>query len=691
MHHLGRASPEMPSTKPAPERSPAAARYARMTKAELVRIVQEQQNRQNRDLARLQEAERQLRAQNQQLQEGQRLLSESRDRYAMLYEFSPVGYFSMDESGTIRVINLTAATILGGERSQLVGKPLAPHIDETDVPQFLSHISRCVAGEARVKTELRLRSAAQAKHIELISAPAIDPPSEGMLYRTAMMDITDRKCALDALDESEAKLRWLIDNMPAVLWIKDQRGSARYVSPNVKRILGYEPHELRSGGAQFWFSNVHPDDRDRVRRAYSGLFEDGNAGGASAYDIEYRHQSRDGSWVWVVDRGMSVAEDKGTRYATGMFWDTTRRKRIQEQLRESEERFRQLAENINDVFFLTDVDGKQIFYVSPTFEKVWGFSTQALYRDPPSWLDLVHEIDRERVRRAIRLRKPGTRYDMEFRVRRPTGAVRWVRLRGFPIREETGQVYRFAGIAVDVTARKEAAELLQRSHERMRELALHLESVREDERKRIAREIHDELGALLLAIKMDVESLRRAPRAVRAARRASVDELTRRIDMAIDAVRRIATDLRPSILDNLGVLAAVEWQAQDLERRTGICCEVETDSGKEEIDVDAERATAIFRIVQEALANIVRHSEAKRVKIALHERGGIVEVRITDDGKGMEALGPTDYRRWGLVGMAERVSRFKGKFGIAPARPHGTTLSVSIPARTPPKAGARAL
>lgn len=679
----------MPSTKPEFGSSPACAHYARMTKAELVRIVQEQQTRQSHDVVRLQQAERRLLAQNQQLQEAQRLLSESRDRYAVLYEFSPVGYFSMNESGTIMVINLTAAALLDRERSQLVGRPLAGYIDKADIPRLLDHIAHCAAGVSQVRTELKLRGASQAKHIEIISVPPSDPPSEGMLYRTAMMDITERKCATDALAQSESKLRWLIDNMPAVLWIKDERGSPRYVSPNVKRILGYAAHELLSGGAQFWFDNVHPEDIERVQRAYAGLFSAGDLDGTRAYDIEYRRQAKDGSWIWVVDRGLSVAEDNGVRYATGMFWDTTRRKRMQEQLRESEERFRQLAENISDVFFLTDLEGAEIFYVSPTFEKLWGFSRQALYHNPGSWIDLVHETDRDRVRRAIRLRRPGARYDIEFRVRRPNGAMRWVRLRGFPIHDEAGRVYRFAGIAVDVTVRREAAELLQRSHERMRELVLHLESVREDERKRIAREIHDELGALLLAIKMDVETLRSAR--VRSRRRASIDELTKRIDSGIDAVRRIATDLRPSILDNLGVLAAVEWQAQDLERRTGISCEVETDSGKEEIDVDAERATAIFRIVQEALANIVRHAEAKRVKIALHERSGNVEMRITDDGKGIESTGPADYGRWGLVGMAERVSRFKGKLAIAPVTPRGTMVSVSIPARKPPKPGARAL
>lgn len=662
------------------------SRYARMSKAQLIAALHARESQQPGVVDDLQNQQRQLLAQNHDLRETQRLLQESLDRYAQLYEFSPVGYLGIDDAGCVRVLNLTAAAILATERTRVAGKPFANYIAEPDRSRFDTHLHQCRNGAREVKTELALKTANGIREIELIS---VKPgASDGALYRTAMMDITDRRRALGALRRSESQLRWLIDNMPAVLWIKDEHGSPRYVSANVARVLGYTEQELRSGGAHFWLHNVHPDDRDRVQNSYARLFADGEAAGPAAYDIEYRRQAKDGSWVWVVDRGMSVSEENGVRYATGMFWDSSRRKRMQEQLRESEERFRQLAENIKDVFFLTDVGGSQIFYVSPAFEKVWGFSSDKLYREPASWQELIHEADRERVRRAVKVRKPGSPYDIEFRIRRLTGAVRWIRLRGFPIHDALGRVYRFAGIAVDITPRKEAAESLQRSHQRMRELALHLQTVREEERKRIAREIHDELGALLLAIKMDLDVCRKQ-QAVAPANRATMDELITRVDAAIESVRRIATDLRPSILDNVGVLAAVEWQAQDMERRTGIKCEVEIDSSKDELGVDPDRATAIFRIVQEALANVVRHSGATHVKIALHEHAGNVEVRITDNGKGFDSDGSPDFRRWGLVGMAERVGSFKGRFGITRATPHGTTVNVWIPAGRPVRTSAR--
>ena len=625
----------------------------------------------------------QLAGQNQRLRTMRALLQESHDRYAWLYEFSPVGYLRLSEDGHIYALNLTAAMILGSERNEITGRSLTTYVAERDIGRFEAHLAKCRAGSPQIRSELTLTPSTGSRDVELISVKTgVDDP-EGVLYHPALMDITERKHAADALRESESKLRWLIDNMPAVLWTQDEKGNPCYVSGNMVRLLGYTEHEVNSGGADFWSSNIHPDDRERVRVAYTGMFSGAGTARAAAYDIEYRRQAKDGSWLWVVDRGMSVSEENGVRYATGMLWDTTRRKRMQEQLRESEERFRQLAENINDVFFLTDLDGTRIFYLSSAFERLWGFSTEALYAHPRSWLELIHAPDRRRVRRALKGRERDTPYDIECRIRRPNGALRWIRMRGFPILDAEGHVYRFAGIAADITARKEAADTLHRSHQRMRELALHLQSVREEERKRIAREIHDDLGALLLAIKMDLEATRKAILSGRAARIDMADSVAR-VDMAIDSVRRMATDLRPSILDQLGVLAAVEWQAQDTERRTGIKCDVEVDTGKDELDLEPERATAIFRIVQEALANVVRHSGATQVRIALHEQDESVTLEITDNGKGIDGDGASDLHKWGLIGMAERVASFKGRFGVTPAQPRGTTVSVWIPTAARP-------
>jgi PAS domain S-box-containing protein len=663
------------------------ADHGKMTKAELLRALTALEARRGpesgetaRVLHELEVHQEELELQNFELRQTQQLLEDSRDRYAELYDFCPVGYLSLDYAGCIREVNLTAATLFGIERTRLTGKPLAQYIAETDRPRFYSHLGECRNDAPQLKTELKLNTPHGVREVELLTTRPPIANGGSALYRTAITDITERKRAAEALRENEEKLRWLIANMPAVLWIRDEHGGPRYISANVAGVLGYTEQEVRSGGRRFWHANVHPDDRQRVETAYARIFSRDGQIGAAIYDIEYRRSTKDGSWIWVLDRGMSISEEGGARYATGMLWDTTRRKRMQEQLRESEERFRQLAENIDEVFYLTDVEGDQIFYVSPAFEKVWGFSAQKLYQEPRSWQELVYFADRKRVRRAFKARERGSAYDMEFRIARPDGAVRWIRVRGFPISGASGTVFRVAGVARDVTVRKEAAEVLRVSHQRMRELALHLQSVREDERKRIAREIHDELGALLLAIKMDLDACQKRQAAVPDVT-AAMQELLGRVDTAIDSVRRIATDLRPSVLDNIGVLAAVEWQAQETERRTGIKCEVAADPRRDDFDLPPELATAIFRIVQEALSNVVRHSRATHVHIALGERADRVELHIADNGKGFGTDVLPDSKSWGLIGMAERVRAFGGEFSVMGAPHEGTAITVTIPVR----------
>lgn len=285
--------------------------------------------------------------------------------------------------------------------------------------------------------------------------------------------------------------------------------------------------------------------------------------------------------------------------------------------------------------------------------------------------------------------RPETRVNTELKLATANG-LRDVELTS--VKPDGGEghalVYRTA--ITDITERKEAAAAQELAHQRLREFGAYLESVREEERTRIARGIHDELGALLLAIKLDLDVCRKQ-RATASAPCATgeLEEIMQRVDAAIESVRRIATDLRPSILDNVGVLAAVEWQAQDVERRTGIKCEVVSDPDQDELDLDPERATAVFRIVQETLTNVVRHSAASRVRIAVNQSARGVEVHINDDGKGFDAGRPPPKSSWGLVGMEERVKAFGGKFDITTAPRRGTTISVLIPGAACRKEGAR--
>jgi two-component system sensor histidine kinase UhpB len=219
---------------------------------------------------------------------------------------------------------------------------------------------------------------------------------------------------------------------------------------------------------------------------------------------------------------------------------------------------------------------------------------------------------------------------------------------------------------------------LEQSLEQLHDLAARLHSAREEERRMLARELHDELGATLTGLKMSVANIQRNGLAQADGLATELAGLSATIDGAVRWVRRIATDLRPGVLDDLGLLAAIEWLAQDFEAKSGIECSLVLDVA--EVELETERAMAVFRVVQESLTNIARHAHATSVLITVEEQHGRLAVRVEDNGQGFDAsAGPV--RSLGLVGMRERVNTAAGELVIQSTPGQGTTVSVTIPLR----------
>ena len=230
-------------------------------------------------------------------------------------------------------------------------------------------------------------------------------------------------------------------------------------------------------------------------------------------------------------------------------------------------------------------------------------------------------------------------------------------------------------LSAELAERSLSEQRLRASEENLRALAAHLESVREEERVRIAREIHDELGQALTGLKFDIGGLAKACSAD-----PNVADRTAAIGMAIDriinSVRRIASGLRPEVLDEIGLSAAVEWQGREFSRRTGIRCHVEIDASFE--DPDRERSTAIFRILQELLTNVARHANATRVNVNLSD-GEVIHLRVADNGRGIEKDKFEHSRSLGFMGLRERVFAFSGTIDVEGREGEGTTVHVAIP------------
>ena len=241
-------------------------------------------------------------------------------------------------------------------------------------------------------------------------------------------------------------------------------------------------------------------------------------------------------------------------------------------------------------------------------------------------------------------------------------------------------VFTIEGVTLSllVVSRREVSDHLRESREELRALSSHLQTMIEDERTRMSREIHDELGQELTSLKFDVSWLRdRAVEANSAVDREKLTLMLKDIDVLISSVRRIATELRPPVLDTLGLTAAIEWQAKDFEKRTGIRCRFKR--MEEDLPIGMDTATTVFRVFQESLTNVARHAQASEVRIALERFNGRVSLKIEDNGKGIEKAGVEGQRSLGILGMQERVRLINGDFSINSTNGHGTVVVVNIP------------
>jgi len=225
--------------------------------------------------------------------------------------------------------------------------------------------------------------------------------------------------------------------------------------------------------------------------------------------------------------------------------------------------------------------------------------------------------------------------------------------------------------------RMRAEKDLRSSREQLRALAVRLQSAREEERTQVAREIHDDLGQKLTALKIDLFWLKKRLPKDQKLQLEKIKSMSKLIDMTVKTVKRISTELRPGLLDDLGLAAAIEWQAQDFQNRTGIKCEF--NSSLRDIELDRDRSTAVFRIFQETLTNVARHSKATRVEIGLKEDAGRIILIVQDNGRGITKSEIFNAKSLGLVGMSERALLFGGELKISSMPGKGTTVTVTIP------------
>lgn len=446
--------------------------------------------------------------------------------------------------------------------------------------------------------------------------------------------------------------------------------SGRYIKVNraMCNFVGYSEAELLQ---MSYHQITHPDDLAENVSARNRLL----SGELPTFQQEKRYVRKDGRVVWALMVVSQVLDQHGkVAYSVGQMLDIDTQKQIEQDLRASRASLAhaQRIARIGDWEWDTGSGALK-----------WSEETTHLFGAPPAKAPHTHEAliarlhpdDQPGVHQtfkdALQRSQP---FSMDSRMLCADGSERFVYLQGEPI---PGGLTNpgMRGTLQDITERKRTELALIESRRQLRELSSHQKTLIEEERKRIAREVHDELGQRLTALKMEISLLRLGfgnnPELFHIA-----EEMRTLADSTIDVVRQIASNLRPAALD-LGLVAAIEWLAEDLQLRSEIRCELEI--GSEEILMDELPATVAFRVVQESLTNVARHSGASAVRIALSEAGGQLHLCIHDNGKGFDPAAAAPREGFGLLGMRERVLALNGSLRVDSAPGHGTTVSIDIP------------
>jgi two-component system, NarL family, sensor histidine kinase UhpB len=501
-------------------------------------------------------------------------------------------------------------------------------------------------------------------------------------FAVVTRDATPRIALREQTERSRDFYFALFSGFPNLVWRSDAAGACDYLNQSW---LDYTGRSREAELGDGWLEGVHPEDRAHWRETYARAFA-----ALLPFELEFRLRRADGAFGSMICVGRPYHDMQGqfAGYLCSCY-DNTARRDVERALRESEARYEGIAANVPGMVFelVRDGTGRLSFaYVSPGAEALTGLRESDLTADAESFFRLVPAGERARLAATLDASAAQLiNWNWAGRlVARDVAAEKWINIRARPRRLD-GDVVLWDGLVFDDTQGRLAQLEIERSREELRALSRHLQTVREEEKARIAREVHDELGSTLTALKMDLdilgEKLRDAPDAIRH-KRAAMDKL---VESAVATTRRIVTDLRPSILDDLGLSAALRWQAVEFAKHSDT--RVQVDAGTTDHQPGREVALALFRIFQETLTNVARHARATEVWVKLATTADALVLQIRDNGVGLspEDLGkPASH---GLRGMRERAQQVGGDVTVSSQPGSGTTVVISVPRDQARRAG----
>lgn len=587
-----------------------------------------------------------------------RALNESEEKYRLFFENSMDGILITNGKGEIFGANKAACNIFGMTEEEICTIGRKGILDESDPNWRMFYEERRLNGKA--KGELRHFRKDGTTFLAEIASVKFTTASGEERANTIIRDVTERRKAQEALHKSEEKYRNVVEQAGDGILLFEANGTIHDVNESASGLLGYSKDELIA----FSISDMLDLNESKELPIRFDLLEKGES-----IVKQRRMKHRNGSFIETEIRARRLPDGS----YIGIIRDLTDRLQAQQQLQKEKDLLGSVINSLPGVFYFYDKNGKFISW-NKQFEDVSEYSSNEIATMHP--LDFFQGDDKEYLGKRINevftkgisdaeayfVTKSGNRIPYFF-----TGA-----------RIDVDNEACLVGMGIDITDRKRTELEIQDSYQQIRRLTAYLQNIREEERAHIAREIHDELGQQLTVIKMDVAWMKKKiasgelPPVTE-----KMNEMLEILDGTVATVRRIATELRPSLLDDIGLLAAIEWQVEVFCKRTGI--KVNIEKIDESLLVPDEYATGLFRILQESLTNITRHANANQVDIHLKNQNKEFILCIQDNGRGFDMSKMADKKTLGLLGMRERSIAMHGTFTIQSKPGEGTKVEVRVP------------
>ncbi len=589
-------------------------------------------------------------------------LMESEKNYRELVELSPDAVVIFDTE-KILYVNRAFIKMMGGTDSgQFLNQGIFELIHPDSMETSTRDMDKLFKGEPIGSTMLKVfKLNEDLAHVELKGMITSFNGDDAIM--ASIRDITDKVIAEEQLRESQLSLSKAQEIAQLGSWEYQYDKQKLIFSDECRILFGFNKEEEIT--VKKYWDTLHPDDLEWVKTSWQ-LAKSNYSNFQAVYRIIYQG----GKIRYVREQAEFITDENGVLInAIGTVLDITDATLAEQQLRESEKRLGKAQEIAHLGGWDENHETGEIYW-SEEFRRIFGVDLDEKIGQGRFW-DFVHPDDLDWMKkRWIQAEKEMVPYQGVFRILLKDGTVKYINETAEFIQNADGKLLKSMGTIHDETQVREYQDQL-------RKLSSHLQNLQEEERGRIAREIHDELGQNLTSINMDIEYLKnRGKDGADEKILSRLKSLGRLVDHTIQTTRRISQELRPSILDDLGLKSAIEWQVSQFKNRSNLKYHVNI---PEDEDFSKEQSTAIFRITQEALTNIARHADASEVDVQLQLNSSTINLEIKDNGKGFSENGTKAKTHFGIFGMKERASMLGGSLSIFSTPKKGTRVNLELP------------